>query len=407
MERWKDSQPGFVAYYKKEWHKKIKVLLLTGTLTELAILHQLGTKFRTFCGGLENFSKITNGEDIPINAVANITLNYKDEEFWEAPAEEKPLVAPPLDDFSVVLKECYERIRHHATLSQIALQKLKHWRESLLKREAQQNVSRLENGEPRETLEPTEGADITTVRKRGWVDKLMGKKVRRTRKPPTEETDGNKENQPPPKEYGDIRDLVTGVNVLEKLEKKKKDKPESFQGQFDREAMEALENLCAAMSGQIAYIQDSIYRFSCRKADGLKNICMDGVGAGNLMEGGDVNTSQPSAGNTSQTTDNSQPKRGRGRGQSANTRKGVLVGPKATRARKSRVAPPFPLEKVLEQAANCGALQQPLVPRTANLIGTMRVGSSQACALSPNFQEILKSFFGRGKLSKMTQPGFL
>ncbi|CAM6094686.1 unnamed protein product [Calypogeia fissa] len=134
---------------------------------------------------------------------------------------------------------------------------------------------------------------------------------------------------------------------------------------------------------------------------------MDGAGAGNPMEGGDVNTSQPSAGNTSQTTDNSQPKRGRG--QSANTRKplgrkaivatnqgpgakGVPVGPKATRARKSRVAPPFPLEKVLEQAANCGALQQPLAPYTANLIGTMRVGSSQAWALTPNFQEILKSF---------------
>ncbi|CAM6087103.1 unnamed protein product [Calypogeia fissa] len=127
--------------------------------------------------------------------------------------------------------------------------------------------------------------------------------------------------------------------------------------------MEALEDLCAAMSG-----------------------------AGNPMEGGDVNTSQPSAGNTSQTTDNSQAKRGRGRGQSANTRKGVPVGPKATRARKSRVAPPFPLEKVLEQATNCGALQQPLAPRTANLIGTMRVGSSQAWALSPNFQEIMKSF---------------
>ncbi|CAM6083952.1 unnamed protein product [Calypogeia fissa] len=113
--------------------------------------------------------------------------------------------------------------------------------------------------------------------------------------------------------------------------------------------MEALEDLCAAISG-----------------------------AGNPMEGGDVNTSQPSQSiNTSQTTDNSQPKRGRGRGQSTNTRKppaskaalatnqgpggkGVPVGPKPTRARKSRVAPPFPLEKVLEQAANSGALQQPL-----------------------------------------------
>ncbi|CAM6103374.1 unnamed protein product [Calypogeia fissa] len=133
----------------------------------------------------------------------------------------------------------------------------------------------------------------------------------------------------------------------------------------------------------------------------------DGTRASNPVEGSDVNTSQPSAGNTSQTTDNSQPKRGRG--QSANTRKpsgrkaavstnqgpgarGFPVGPKATRARKSRVAPPFPLEKVLEQATNSRALQQPLAPRTSNLIGTMRVGSSQAWAQTPNFQEILRSF---------------
>ncbi|CAM6089220.1 unnamed protein product [Calypogeia fissa] len=141
--------------------------------------------------------------------------------------------------------------------------------------------------------------------------------------------------------------------------------------------------------------------------EALQDLCAAISGAGNPIEGGDVNTSQPSAGNTSQTTDNSQPKRGRG--QSANTRKpfgrkaavstnhcpgagGFPVGPKATRARKSRVAPPFPLEKVLEQATKSGALQQPLAPRTANLIGTMRVGSSQAWALTPNFHQILKSF---------------
>ncbi|CAM6086079.1 unnamed protein product [Calypogeia fissa] len=126
--------------------------------------------------------------------------------------------------------------------------------ESLLETEAQQNVSRLENGRHSETMELVEGANFMTVWKRGWVDKLMGKKVRRTRKDThvdkdrdkDAKNDEDKEHQPPSK-YGDLRDLVIGVNALEKFEVKKKEKLESSQGILIKRLS---GDLCGAISDQ-------------------------------------------------------------------------------------------------------------------------------------------------------------
>ncbi|CAM6087876.1 unnamed protein product [Calypogeia fissa] len=93
----------------------------------------------TFCGGLENFHKSRSNEEQNVPALADVTLQYEDEDFWdnksilEKPREMPP---PPLELFDAVLKETYERISYHTTLASQALKELKAWRESLFTREA-------------------------------------------------------------------------------------------------------------------------------------------------------------------------------------------------------------------------------------------------------------------------------
>ncbi|CAM6091964.1 unnamed protein product [Calypogeia fissa] len=91
--------------------------------------------------------------------------------------------------------------------------------------------------------------------------------------------------------------------------------------------------------------------------EALEDLCATISWAGNPAECGDVNTSQRSAGNTCQPTDNGKKRRGRPPGRKAAVAtnqapgaEGFPAGPKKARARKSRVAPPFPLEKVFAEA---------------------------------------------------------
>ncbi|CAM6084205.1 unnamed protein product [Calypogeia fissa] len=143
---------------------------MTKMMTEVKLLTHLGSKVGTFWGGLDNFSKRQTTEAQPLLALADVTLQYDDEEFWDdnpSPEEPRVMPPPPLELFDAVLKETYERISYHTTLASQALKELKAWRESLFTREAQQNVGRLEEESCTEALDPDEHFDRTTIRKLG------------------------------------------------------------------------------------------------------------------------------------------------------------------------------------------------------------------------------------------------
>ncbi|CAM6102231.1 unnamed protein product [Calypogeia fissa] len=217
---------------------------MTKMMTEVELLTQLGSKFGTFCGGLDNFSKRQTTEAQPVPALADVTLQYDDEEFWdENPVQEEPreMPPPPLELFDAVLKEMYERISYHTTLASQALKELTAWRESLFTREAQQNVGRLEKESGTEALEPDENFDRTTIRKLGWVDRMMVSKRRR-------KTKGKDSDDTAAKKAIDLKAQVTGDNAPEKLEIKKKEKPLSFQGTFEKQAIEALQDMLSLVS---------------------------------------------------------------------------------------------------------------------------------------------------------------
>ncbi|CAM6087875.1 unnamed protein product [Calypogeia fissa] len=69
-----------------------------------------------------------------------------------------------------------------------------------------------------------------------------------------------------------------------------------------------------------------------------------------------------------------------------------IIPSKPPRARKSREAPAFPVETVDQQCLGSEILKGPLTPMQANTIGNIRIGSSQAWAMSPNFGKILAAF---------------
>ncbi|CAM6101790.1 unnamed protein product [Calypogeia fissa] len=151
---------------------------------------------------------------------ANITLQYDDEDFREEPIaeQERPLVSPPLAEFHAAIDPCYEKISYHATLSNQALKELQALIESLLIKEAQQNVSRLERDGEHDTKEliPTQESDRTIVAKKGWVDKMMACKGRGKRK-------GQDDSKKDKDHIEQLKKQVTGANAPEKLEMKKKD----------------------------------------------------------------------------------------------------------------------------------------------------------------------------------------
>lgn len=128
----------------------------------------------------------------------------------------------------------YETISSRPSLTRQALKELAHWNESLQNREARQNVNLLGcQNTPLETLTPNVASDLTTIRKLGWVDKLM--KGRQTQKK-------HEEPLPQPKVHHNI--------VPEKLEIKRRDKAASFQATFDKQAMNTLEDLLDAVTNK-------------------------------------------------------------------------------------------------------------------------------------------------------------
>ncbi|CAM6085053.1 unnamed protein product [Calypogeia fissa] len=194
----------------------------------------------TFCGGLDNFSKRQTTEAQPLPVVADVTLQYDNEEFWDdnpEPEEPRVMPPPPVELFDAVLKEMYERISYHTTLASQALKELKAWRESLFTRETQQNVGRLEEESHTEALDPDEHFDRTTICKLGWVDRMMVSKRRR-----------NTKGKDSDEVAADLKAQVTGDNAPEKLQIKKKDKPLSFQGTFEKQAIEALQDMLSLVS---------------------------------------------------------------------------------------------------------------------------------------------------------------
>ncbi|CAM6101569.1 unnamed protein product [Calypogeia fissa] len=129
----------------------------------MELLMQLGGKFGTHYGGLDHFNEVRNGEVVVVPEVANVTLQYEDEEFWEHPPKEQQQtlevieVTPPLEDFIRLLEDGYQKITYHHTLTTQALKEMTQvWIESLLTQEAEQNMSRLEREEPLEAMAPNE-----------------------------------------------------------------------------------------------------------------------------------------------------------------------------------------------------------------------------------------------------------
>ncbi|CAM6098396.1 unnamed protein product [Calypogeia fissa] len=217
---------------------------MTKMMTELELLTQLGSKMGTFCGGLENYRKCQTNETQNVPAVADITLQYEDEEFWDDEAileQPREMPLPPIELFDAMLKETYERISYHSTLASQALKELTAWQESLVTREAQQNVGRLEDADDTEALDLDENFDRTTIHKLGWVDRMMATKGRRKRK-------GKDEDESANKKVADLKAQVTWDNALEKLQIKKKEKPLYFQGTFEKQAIEALQDMLSLVS---------------------------------------------------------------------------------------------------------------------------------------------------------------
>ncbi|CAM6085073.1 unnamed protein product [Calypogeia fissa] len=140
-----------------------------------------------------------------------------------------------------------------------------------------------------------------------------------------------------------LREEVIGVNAPEKLQMKKKDKPKSFQVTFDQQAFEALEGGKGS-------------RKPWAKRQGVRS---EGMAGSKPDDGVELLEHAPI---------------------------------KPPRHRKSRVAPKFPLEVIKEQAARANVGRQPLTTLHANLIGNIKIGSAQAWAMSPNFQDILQAF---------------
>ncbi|CAM6101592.1 unnamed protein product [Calypogeia fissa] len=312
----------------------------------MELLTQLGGKFGTHCGGLDHFNLVHNGDVVTVPEVANVTLQYEDEELWEHPLEEQQQslevlgVTPPLEDFVRLLEDGYQKISYHHTLTTQALKEMKAWIESLLTREAEQNVSVLEREGALEAMAPNDESDITTVQKRGWVDKLMEKKGKRQNLGDAGTSTGTLEKMT------NLVKKVTRDSAPEKLLVKKKPKPVSFQGKFDKEAMDALQDI------------------------------VDSTLDKDKQDKGKI---------------------GKGRGKRGATKAGkepnsIAPNSRAPRPRKTRQAPPLPMQSVIDQCRQAGTLQGPLTPLQTNVLGNIRIGSSEAWGMSPKFNVIMEAF---------------
>ncbi|CAM6127834.1 unnamed protein product [Calypogeia fissa] len=357
---------------------------MTKMMTEVELLTQLGSKMGTFCGGLENFRKSHTNEEQNVRSLADVTLQYEDEDFWDYESildQPREMPPPPLELFDAVLQETYERISYHTTLASQALKELQAWQESLFTREAQQNVGRLEDNAGIEALDPDENFDRTTIRKLGWVDRMMATKGRRKRK-------GIAPDKAADKKASDLKAQVTGDNAPEKLQIKKKEKPLSFQGTFDKQAIEALQDMLSLVSNPPVAAESvepngrTASNIETRKPTPKSNTASsDGSFAKALLE--HASSTQPGVAETSAiTTTTSNPV----------STQASLIPSKPPRARKSRATPAFPFETVEQQCSGSSILKEPLTPMQSNTIGNIRIGSSQAWAMSPNFGKILAAF---------------
>lgn len=169
----------------------------------------------------------------PMTHLADVTLISTDDDIWDDPGDPPnpmPDVSPPIKDFFLIVRMAYETITNRPDLARQGLKDLKNWNESLQNREARQNVTLLESQHsPIESLTPDPSSDLTTVRKLGWVDKLM--MGRQSRKQNT-------------KQVSVLKRKVDGIQFTpEKLEIKRREKAASFQASFDKQAVDALQDM--------------------------------------------------------------------------------------------------------------------------------------------------------------------
>ncbi|CAM6087325.1 unnamed protein product [Calypogeia fissa] len=316
---------------------------MTKMMTEVELLTQLGSKMGTFCGGLENFHKSHSNEEQNVPALVDVTLQYEDEDFWddesilEKPREMPP---PPLELFDAMLKETYERILYHTTLASQALKELKAWRESLFTREAQQNVGRHEDNDGIEALDPDENFDRTTIQKLGWVDRMMATKGRRKRK-------GMVPDEAVDKKASDLKAQVTGDNAPEKLQIKKKEKPLSFQGTFEKQAIEALQDMLNLVSDppvakeSVEPIGRIASNIETRKPTPKSNMTTSDGSFPNACTNHASSTQPGFTQSSAITATTSHPV----------SIQASIIPSKPPRARKSRAAPAFPVETVEQQCS--------------------------------------------------------
>lgn len=96
------------------------------------------------------------------------------------------VVAPSMEDFMYVMQDVYNTISINFGFIKQAFSELKYWKESLLSREAQQNVGKIEkvlkarngsNGEcGTQPLTAIPNNDRSLKRKERWVDRLHKKR---------------------------------------------------------------------------------------------------------------------------------------------------------------------------------------------------------------------------------------
>ncbi|CAM6089964.1 unnamed protein product [Calypogeia fissa] len=339
----------------------------------------------TFCGGLDNFTK--DQDPVPVvPEIANVSLIYGDEEFWESeptPLQERDieLQSPSLDTFLEVVNKVYSKISYHATLTTTALKEIKAWEESLNTREAQQNVCRLEKDteHPMEALDPNEESDLTTTRKLGWVDRIMARKGMRKRKGKDCQDNTHSDHME------ELKKKVTGENAPEKFQVKRKEKPMSFQATFEAQAVEALQGMLEAVSDRPPSTIPTGTQISINEGTtapkpgpGLKRPRKPRTRKAANVE--DTTGSEPGTGGT--------PKNPSAEKENVSQ----ITSTRKPRQRKSRAAPPISKDAVKEHILQSSVLKTPLTPLQENVISNIRFGSAQAWAMSPNFPDILQAF---------------
>ncbi|CAM6081917.1 unnamed protein product [Calypogeia fissa] len=204
-------------------------------------------------------------------------------------------------------------------------------------------------------MAPNEESDTTTVRKQGWVDKLMDKKGKRKY---------NKDDNA--SSYAQMDDLVkqvTGNNAPEKLIVKTKPKLVSFQGKFEKDAMDAVQDL----------VDQALDKGNQRKGTTGKGRGKRGAPKGSKGQNTAAKPRAPRAIKTRQAP------------------------PFPVEAIKTRQAPPFPVEAIIDQCSQSGTLQGPLTPLQTNVISNIRIGSSQVWGMFPEFNIIMEALSAGGK----------